>query len=98
MSFSVKPALKSFENEIYNIISNIGSGSVRNDFYDNRKEDENQICYYKNLFVFADNSKSTYKMWGTSYERVLRNSINNNYNEVEDDVKHKIGKETKKII
>ena len=33
-----------------------------------------------------------------NYERVLRNSINNTYNEGEDGVKHIIDKETKKII
>lgn len=32
------------------------------------------------------------------YERVLRNSTNNTYNEGEDGVKHIIDKETKKII
>ena len=27
-----EPALKSFENEIYDIVSNADSGSIRNDF------------------------------------------------------------------
>ena len=57
-----EPALKSFENEMYDIVSNADSGSIRNDLQDNQKEDENQICYYKNLLVFADSWTSTYKM------------------------------------
>ena len=87
-------ALTSFENDIYQIIE---FRKVHNDFQDKLKEDINEIRSSKNLFVFADKSTNLYEMWDADYNRLLSNNITNNYRKCENNVKHKIDKETKKI-
>ena len=50
----------------------------------------------KKLFVFADKSTNLYEMSSTDYNRLLSNNMTSNYRKFENDVKHKIEKETKK--
>ena len=92
---SQNPALTSFENDIYDILRSIEFRKVCNDFQDKLKEDINEICSSKNLFVFAAKSNQ-YKMSDTDYNRRLSDSIPSNYRKCENSVKHKTDKETKK--
>ena len=75
---------------------NIEFRKVYNDFQDKLKEDINEICSPKNLFVFVDKSANLSEMSDTDYNRLLSNNITSNYRKCENDVKYKIDKETKK--
>ena len=78
------------------MVRNIEFRKVYNDFQDKLKEDINEICSSKNLFVFVDKSANLSKMSDTDYNRLLSNNITSNYRKCENDVKYKIDKETKK--
>ena len=88
------PASISFENYIYDMVRNIKFRIVHNDFQDKLKEDIKEICYSKNLFVFADMSTNLYEMSDKDYNRLLSNNITSNCRKCENDVKHKLDKET----
>ena len=78
------------------MVRNIEFRKVYNDFQDKLKEDINEICSSKNLFVFVDKSANLYEMSDTDYNRLLSNNITSNYRKCENDVKYKIDKEAKK--
>ena len=78
------------------MVRNIEFRKVYNDFQDKLKEDINEICSSKNLFVFVDKSANLSEMSNTDYNRLLSNNITSNYRKCENDVKYKIDKETKK--
>ena len=78
------------------MVRNIEFRKVYNDFQDKLKEDINEICSSKNLFVFVDKSANLSEMSDTDYNRLLSNNITSNYRKCENDVKYKIDKETKK--
>ena len=78
------------------MVRNIEFRKVYNDFQDKLKEDINEICSSKNLFVFVDKSANLSETSNTDYNRLLSNNITSNYRKCENDVKYKIDKETKK--
>ena len=78
------------------MVRNIEFRKVYNDFQDKLKEDINEMCSSKNLFVFVDKSANLSEMSDTDYNRLLSNNITSNYRKCENDVKYKIDKETKK--
>ena len=78
------------------MVRNIEFRKVYNDFQDKLKEDINEICSSKNLFVFVDKSANLSEMSDTDYNRLLSNNITSNYRKCENDIKYKIDKETKK--
>ena len=88
------PASISFENDIYDMVRNIKFRIVHNNFQDKLKEDINEIRYSKNLFVFADMSTNLYEMSDKDYNRLLSSNITSNCRKCENDVKHKLDKET----
>ena len=90
------PALTSSENDVYDMVINIESRNVRNDFQDKFKEDINETRSFVNLFVFADKSTILHEMSDTDYTGFLGN-ITSIYRKCENGVKYKIDKETRKI-
>ena len=86
------PALTPFENDIYDVITNIEFRNVRNDFQGKLKEGINEIRSFKNLFLFADKSTNLCEM----SDRDLGNNITSDCRKCISDAKHRIDKETKK--
>ena len=84
------------------MVRNIEFREVANDFQEKLKEDINEICSSKNLFVFVDKSTNLCEISDTDYnmllpKRLLGSSITSNYRKCKNGVKHRIDKESKKI-
>ena len=78
------------------MVRNIEFRKVQSEFQDKLKEDINEIRSSKSLFVFADKPTNLCELSETDYNRLFSNNITSNYRKCENDVKHKIVKETKK--
>ena len=92
------PALTSFEYDIHGMVRNIEFRKVQNEFQDKLKEDINEIRSSKSLFVFENKPTNLCELSETDYNRLLSNNITSNYRKCENNVKHKIVKETKKQL
>ena len=51
--------LTSFENDIHDMVRNIGFRNVRSDFQDKLKEDINEMCSFKKTYLFLPTSQQT---------------------------------------
>ena len=71
--------LKSFENDMYDIIKNITFSRHSNDFQRQLKADIREIRSSANVFVPADKSTNLYEMSTESYNRLHQNSITKSY-------------------
>ena len=78
------------------MVRNIEFRKVQSEFQDKLKEDINEIRSSKSLFLFGDKPTNLCELSETDYNRLLSNNITSNYRKCENDVKHKIVKETKK--
>ena len=89
--------LHPFENDLYNLISNIQFNPRRNTFQRQLACDVKEISTSKNVLVSADKSTNLYSMSRESYKKLLNENITKNYKKSCDDTKNKIDREGKGI-
>ena len=89
--------LNPFENDLYNLISNIQFNPRRNTFQQQLACDVKEISTSKNVLVSADKSTNLYSMSRESYKKLLNDNITKNYKKSCDDTKNKIDREGKGI-
>ena len=89
--------LNPFENDLYNLISNIQFNPRRNTFQRQLACDVKEISTSKNVLVSADKSTNLYSMSRESYKKLLNDNITKNYKKSCDDTKNKIDREGKGI-
>ena len=82
--------LTPFENDLYNLISNIQFNSRHNTFQWQLACDVKEISTSKNVLVSADKSTNLYSMSRESYKKLPNENITKNYKKSCDDTKNKI--------
>ena len=89
--------LNPFENDLYNLVSNIQFSPRRNTFQQQLASDVKEISASKNVLVSADKSTNLYSMSKESYKKLLNENITKNYKKSCDEIKHTIDLEGKGI-
>ena len=89
--------LNPFENDLYNLVSNIQFSPRRNTFQQQLARDVKEISTSKNVLVSADKSTNLYSMSREGYKKLLNENITKNYKKSCDEIKHTINLEGKGI-
>ena len=89
--------LNPFENDLYNLVSNIQFSPRRNTFQQQLASDVKEISASKSVLVSADKSTNLYSMSKESYKKLLNENITKNNKKSCDEIKHTIDLEGKGI-
>ena len=88
------PALNEFENDMYDLISSIEFRGVNSGFQNQMKRDIGEIRKSGKVILPADKSTNLYKVSTQDYNKLLCDSITNEYKKAPDGTKDGIDKDT----
>ncbi len=88
--------MKSFENNVINLIENIKSRNAKNQFQVSLANDLKKINSSPNIFVFADKTKKIYETSLDTYNKLMHDNITKTYkhgsestiSQIDDELKH----------
>ncbi len=90
-------ALTGFENDIYNLISNIKFKKVESEFQQKLKRDVKKIKDSDKIIVSADKSTNLYKMKVDDYRKVVKENVTKTYRKAPENSEKEINEEVSKI-
>ena len=82
------PALDEFENEMYDLISNVQFNKKRNSFQKTLMRDVKKITKSQDLLIHADKSTNLYAMKPDKYNRLLFENVTKNYRKADEGTKN----------
>ena len=86
-----------FENDLYDLVSNIRFSPRRNEFQKQLSKDVREIALSKNVLVSADKTPNLYSVTSEEYKKLLDENITKSYKKSGDDTKQVINREGKAI-
>ena len=89
--------LKSFEDELYEMIRNIEFTNRRDHFQSQLRQDVRDIRSSENVLVFADKTSNLYEVDKEQYNKLLKDNITRTYRKADRGVKDAIDSEAKTI-
>ena len=90
--------LKTFENDMFNLVKQVRFRKVNNKFQKMIKNDVKMIRNSKKIIVAADKTTNYYKIQLDEYNKLKEKSIRKNYKKSNNTVINNINKEAKEII
>lgn len=97
-SAPVSDKLKPFENDLFNLISNIQWKTINNNFQNKLSSDIKTINKSKNVFVFSDKTNNIYEVKPDEYKKLLNDNIISSYKKSAPRTVDKINNEAQSII
>ena len=85
--------LNAFENDVYDLVSNIEFNQRRNDFQKKLSKDVREINKSGNVLVAADKTTNLYSMTSEHYGKLVKENVTKAYKKARDSIKHDIDKE-----
>ena len=90
--------LNAFENDVYNLVSNVEFNHRRNDFQRKLSKDVKEIRRSQNALVAADKTTNLYSMNKEHYGKLVKDNVTKSYKKACDTIKHDIDREGSVII
>ena len=90
--------LSSFENDIYDLISNITFRKVDNEFQKALVKDVKKIWNSENIIVSADKSSNLYNVEVKEYQKLVKDNVTKTYKKAPSDTETKINKEAAVLV
>ena len=90
-------ALAGFENDLYDLISNIKFRKVESEFQKNLCNDIRKIKQSKKIIVSADKSTNLYKMEVEKYEKFVKENVTKTYRKAPENTENNINEEAAKL-
>ena len=91
------PELKAFEDDMYDMISNIKTKPVKSNFQDNLHEDIRTINKSEHIYVPADKTRNYYKVSKEQYNELLNTSTTKAYKKAPQNTYENINCEAREI-
>ena len=91
------PALNEFENDLYDLISDLEFKTDKSDFQEQMAKDIKEIRNSGQVILPADKTTNLYKVSAEDYNKLLQDSITSDYRKAQDDTKSSIDKESATI-
>ena len=92
------PELIEFEKELISMVPDLKFKRFTNNFQQQLRKDINSMKSSNKLYVPADKTTNMYKVTPQEYDRLLTNSITKTYKKTNNNTKHLINDEGKKIM
>ena len=90
-------ALSEFENDLYDLISNLQFRKEKSDFQYTLKKDADSIHKSADAFVLADKTNNVYKVSADRYKQLLTDNVSTHYMKDKHNTESSINKEAKQI-
>ena len=91
------PALSSFENDIYKLISSIKFKNVQNEFQNKLSEDIKALKSQGKVIVEADKTSNLYQVTPTKYRQLLQQNVTKDYKHAQIEERDNVNRRTREL-